>query len=184
MPAHASYNFASFVTEELEQRGVHVGDVSCSIADGDAYEAGFDETAETGFGGYLRLDVGGGADPANEGVVLDHGDGVGEEPVVLAVAAEDAVAAFEGLAEGDAFGPLLVDDIAIVGMDAADPEGFEVVVDEIGAGTSGEVEPAGVEEVDGAVGCGGAGQLGSAVEDEAGIECCDVHSRWPFAEFG
>ncbi len=90
--------------------------------------------------------------------------------MVFAVATEDAVAAFEGLAERDAFGPLLVDDVAVVGMDAADPEGFEVVVDEVGAGASCEVEPAGVEEVDGAVGGGGAGKLRSAVEDEAGIE--------------
>ena len=52
--------------------------------------------------------------------------------MVFAVATEDAVAAFEGFAEGDAFRPLLVDDVAVVWVDAADPEGFEVVVNYMG----------------------------------------------------
>ena len=50
--------------------------------------------------------------------------------MVFAVVAEDAIAAFEGFADGDAFGPLFVDGVAVVGVDAGDPEGFELVVDD------------------------------------------------------
>ena len=60
-------------------------------------------------------------------------------------------------------------------MDATDPEGLEVFVDDFGGGAAGELEPAVVEEDDGAVGRGGAGELRSAVEDEMGVGRGDRH---------